>query len=145
MVLWNSTPLSVSKEDVTHDGFAAMQLMEKHITVDAASGMLQQEAWRAKRQPAFLSLLQCPLDFVPAYFLPPKTWIRSCKALCRRSSKKSPVRDAVGRKGSAQPCFSRAVQGFEQSSLPSADVVRRAQAKPCSNSVIIKIPGRSCV
>lgn len=44
MVLWNSIPLCVSKEDVTHDGFAAMQLMERHITVDAAPGMLQQEA-----------------------------------------------------------------------------------------------------
>lgn len=39
--------------------------MERQITVDAASGMLQQEGWRAKRQPAFLPLLQHPLDFVP--------------------------------------------------------------------------------
>lgn len=137
MVLWNSIALSVSKEDVTHDGFAAMWPMERHITVDAASGMLQKEGWRAKKQPAFLALLQYPWDFVPAYLLAPKAWIR--KAFC------SPLRGAVGRKGSAQPCSSRAVQGFEQSSLPSADVVRRAQAEPCSNSVIIKIPGRSCV
>lgn len=56
---------------------------------------------------------------------------------------KSPVSRAGGREGCAQPCSSRAVQGSEHSSLKSADVVRHAQAKACSNSLIIKIPGSS--
>lgn len=111
MVLGNSVLLSVSKEDVTHHGFAAVQLMERHITVGAASGMLQQEVWRAKRQSGFLSLLQHPLDFVPVYFLLPKCGLGAAE-LCAGGAAR---RGAVGRKGSAQPCSSRAVQGFEQS------------------------------
>ena len=132
----------------------ALQLcsLERRIAADAVTGMLQQEVCEVKRQLASLSLAQYHLDFVPACLLPLKTWIRSCKALCRRScmfhtslARKSPISCAVGRKGCTQPCFSRAVQGFEHSSLKSADVVRHAQAKPCSNSLIIKIPGRSSV
>lgn len=61
-------------------------LMERRIAADAVTGMLQQEVCKDERQLASLSLLQNPLDFVPAYLLLLKTWIRSCKALCRRSS-----------------------------------------------------------
>lgn len=81
VVLWNSILLSVSKEDVTHDGSA-----ERHTAVNAVTGMLQQAACKAEWQRASLSLLQYPLDFAPAYLLPLSTWIRSCRALCRRSS-----------------------------------------------------------
>lgn len=39
----------------------------RHITVDAASGMLQQEAWRAKRQPAFcFSTLWTSFQLIPS-------------------------------------------------------------------------------
>lgn len=58
---------------------------------------------------------------------------------------KSPVSRAAGRTGCAPPGSSRAPRGSEGSSLKSADAVRHAQAKSCSNSLIIKIPGRSSV
>lgn len=129
MVFWNSIPSSVSKEDVTHGGFAAMQLDGEARSCRRCHG--DALARRLLSQEAAHVSLPSPLPFGLRSSLSPSPQnVDEEKQHTFHTARAGGAPSAVPLGGRAQP--------RSTSSLPSADVVRHAQAKPCSHSLIIK-------
>lgn len=129
MVFWNSIPSSVSKEDVTHGGFAAMQLDGEARSCRRCHG--DALARRLLSQEAAHVSLPSPLPLGLRSSLSPSPQnVDEQKQHTFHTARAGGAPSAVPLGGRAQP--------RSTSSLPSADVVRHAQAKPCSHSLIIK-------
>lgn len=101
MVFWNSIPSSVSKEDVTHRGFAAMQLDGEARSCRRCHG--DALARRLLSQEAAHVSLPSPLPFGLRSSLPPspQNVDEQKQHVSHRTGKRSPVSRAAGRKGSA--------------------------------------------